>query len=70
MLANSAEEPLTRPRAHFEFLPRNFSGPGCTRGCVLGNFGNEMADHSTAVQDAVEAGLSQRSGAIAGVCCL
>jgi hypothetical protein len=51
MLANSAEEPLTRPRAHFEFLREELQRSGFTGGCMFGNFGNEMADHSTALQD-------------------
>jgi TetR/AcrR family transcriptional regulator, transcriptional repressor for nem operon len=67
MLADSTQDPLTRLRAHFEFLREELQRSGFTRGCMFANFGNEMAGHSVAVRAAVEAGLSRWSGAVAAV---
>jgi TetR/AcrR family transcriptional regulator, transcriptional repressor for nem operon len=57
MLTDTGVEPLTRLRAHFEFLRDEMLGSGLTRGCLFGNFGNEISDHSDTLRTAVRDGL-------------
>lgn len=66
-LADDATPPLPRLRAHFEFLRGEFEQYELTRGCMLGNFGAEVADHSTEIRAGVDAGFKTWSAAIAGV---
>lgn len=54
-LADKSVEPLTRLRAHFEFLRDEAVGRGMKRGCLIGNFGTEISDHS----DTIRAGVLQ-----------
>ncbi|MDO3645866.1 TetR/AcrR family transcriptional regulator [Nocardia mangyaensis] len=46
--------PVARVRAHFDALRRNFEDSGMTRGCLLGNLSNEVADHSETIRAALE----------------
>jgi TetR/AcrR family transcriptional repressor of nem operon len=44
---------LDRLRAHFEFLGQATVDSGFARGCLVGNFGAEVADHSEVIRAAV-----------------
>ena len=57
--------PLVRLRQHFESLAVTFSDQGFSRGCLLGNFGSEMADASPAIRVAVSATLEAWTGSVA-----
>src|SRR5271163_315270 len=47
--------PMERLRRHFEGLSQVFSAPDYGRGCLLGNFSAEMADHSPLIRDKLAA---------------
>jgi TetR/AcrR family transcriptional repressor of nem operon len=64
-LADETVEPLTRLRAHFEFLRDETTRHGFTRGCLFGNFGAEIADHSETIRVTVQEALQQWAAAIA-----
>jgi TetR/AcrR family transcriptional repressor of nem operon len=64
-LTRAPGEPVARLRAFFESLRAGLQRRGFARGCLFGNFGSEMADHSTAVREQVESGLARWSAAIA-----
>ncbi|HEX3791074.1 MAG TPA: TetR family transcriptional regulator C-terminal domain-containing protein [Pseudonocardiaceae bacterium] len=65
-LTDQKVEPVARIRANFEFLRDAQIGHGFSRGCLVGNFGNEMADHSEAIRTAVHQGLTLWAERIAG----
>ena len=50
---------LERLRAHFEFLGADTVDSGFTRGCLVGNLGAEVADHSEEIRSAVQEGFQQ-----------
>ena len=52
-LQDTSVPPLDRLREHFTFLRDQITGSGYTKGCLFGNFGAEMADHSTPIRAAV-----------------
>jgi TetR/AcrR family transcriptional regulator, transcriptional repressor for nem operon len=56
-LADAGVAPLDRLRAHFEFLRDEVVRYEYTRGCMYGNFGTEIVDHSDAIRDAVRDSL-------------
>ncbi|MDP9842612.1 TetR/AcrR family transcriptional regulator [Streptosporangium lutulentum] len=58
-LADTSVEPLTRLRAHFEFLRDENVRRGITRGCLVGNFSAEVADHSDVIHTAVRNSFRQ-----------
>ncbi|MCW2912223.1 MAG: TetR family transcriptional regulator [Actinomycetia bacterium] len=64
-LADKGVEPLVRLRAHFEFLRGEDAQRGFTRGCLIGNFGTEIIDHSDAIRAAVRQSLQQWATLIA-----
>jgi TetR/AcrR family transcriptional repressor of nem operon len=68
-LADNAVEPVERIRKHFEFLRDRVVEFGIARGCLLGNFGAEVADHSDTIRTGVKSGFEAwaqlLSGAIA-----
>jgi TetR/AcrR family transcriptional repressor of nem operon len=64
-LADTRVEPLARLRAHFEFLRDDIVRRGFTRGCLIGNFGTEIADHSDVLRKGVRESLRAWSAAIA-----
>ncbi|MCO6009889.1 TetR/AcrR family transcriptional regulator [Actinoallomurus purpureus] len=66
-LAGGDGEPLARLRAHFESLRDYVVRHEFTRGCLMGNFGAEIADHSDVIRDAVRQCLAQWTEAIAVV---
>ncbi|WP_327106238.1 TetR/AcrR family transcriptional regulator [Nonomuraea glycinis] len=64
-LLGGADEPLVRLRAHFEAIRDQVVRLEFTRGCLLGNFGAEIADHSEVIRDSVAEGFRQWVAAIA-----
>ena len=65
-LADATVEPLARLRAHFEFLRSETEQQyGFTRGCMFGNFGAEITDHSDSLRDTVRHSLHTWAQAIA-----
>jgi TetR/AcrR family transcriptional repressor of nem operon len=64
-LADRSVPPLVRLRAHFEFLRQETERHGLARGCLLGNFGAEVADHSDAIRGGVRYAFQQWAEAIA-----
>ncbi|ETK30562.1 TetR/AcrR family transcriptional regulator [Microbispora sp. ATCC PTA-5024] len=66
-LTDRSVEPLARLRAHFEFLRDETVRHGFARGCMLGNFSAEIADHSETLRTAVREGFAQWSALITGV---
>jgi TetR/AcrR family transcriptional repressor of nem operon len=59
--------PLVRLRRHFEHLAERFGDCGYSRGCLLGNFGSEMADANPKIREALSVILAAWTDAIAGV---
>lgn len=57
MLTDTGVEPLTRLRAHFAFLRDETVGSGLRRGCLFGNFGTEIGDHSDTLRSGERDGL-------------
>ena len=65
-LADKAVEPVARIRQHFEFLRDEVIDFGITRGCLLGNFGTEIVDHSEPIRIGVRTGLEAWTGLLGG----
>lgn len=65
-LAEPGSAPLARLRAHFEFLRDENVDADFTRGCMIGNFGAEIADHSETIRAGVRASLGHWAARIAG----
>jgi TetR/AcrR family transcriptional repressor of nem operon len=64
-LADSGVDPLTRLRRHFEAFRDEIVHHGFTRGCLIGNFGAEIADHSDTIRAAVRQGFEKWVAALA-----
>jgi TetR/AcrR family transcriptional repressor of nem operon len=56
-LTDPAVDPILRLRRHFEFLRDEITSYGYARGCLIGDFGVEVADHSELIRDAVRLSL-------------
>jgi TetR/AcrR family transcriptional repressor of nem operon len=66
-LADQSVEPLARLRAHFEFLRSETERLyDYKRGCMFGNFGAEIADHSDGLRDTVRESFHAWAQALAG----
>lgn len=65
-LAASDVAPLVRLRKHFEFLRDETSNAGFTQGCLIGNFGAEVADHSETIRAGVRESLGHWASMISG----
>jgi TetR/AcrR family transcriptional regulator, transcriptional repressor for nem operon len=65
-LADTSVKPLDRLRGHFEFLRDEVVEFGYARGCLLGNFGTEITDHSEPIRASVQAGMQQWADLISG----
>ena len=65
-LGDQSVPALQRLRAHFLFLREENETRGYTRGCLIGDFGNEIGDHSSVIREAVEASLHAWADAVAG----
>jgi TetR/AcrR family transcriptional regulator, transcriptional repressor for nem operon len=61
-LADESVEPVARMRGHFEFLRDGVIRSELTKGCLLGNFGTEIIDHSETIRTGVRDGLSAWAG--------
>lgn len=57
IFSNDSLPPLTRIRESFETLAAIFEGDDCTKGCLLGNLGQEMSDQSENVRQRLEESL-------------
>lgn len=66
-LKDTSVAPLVRLRRHFEFLRDANAESGFAQGCLFGNFGTEITDHSEAIRAAVRQGLEHWAGLISGV---
>ncbi|MEU8107608.1 TetR family transcriptional regulator C-terminal domain-containing protein [Nonomuraea muscovyensis] len=64
-LAHGDGEPLARLRAHFESLRDLVVAQEFTRGCLLGNFGAEIADHNELIRAEIREGFHAWAEAIA-----
>jgi TetR/AcrR family transcriptional repressor of nem operon len=56
--------PLTRVKKSFEALLKQFESNDCSQGCLIGNLGQEMADHFESVRQRLEESLQEWTGAI------
>lgn len=54
ILNNASISPLKRLKQHFSLLTQYFIDSGYQRGCLLGNFASELADHSQVVQQKLQ----------------
>jgi TetR/AcrR family transcriptional repressor of nem operon len=59
--------PLERVKRSFETLIAIFEADHCSKGCLLGNLGQEMADQSENVRQRLEDSLQEWSGAVSGL---
>ena len=59
--------PIKRLKKYFTTLSDGFIAGGYQKGCMLGNFANEVADHSTGVRQELAARFSLWVEALAGV---
>ena len=59
--------PLERVKRSFETLIAIFEADDCSKGCLLGNLGQEMADQSENVRQRLEDALQGWSGAVSGL---
>jgi TetR/AcrR family transcriptional regulator, transcriptional repressor for nem operon len=66
-LAASEVPPLVRLRRHFEFLRAETEDCGYQRGCLFGNFGAEVADHSDIIREAVDGSLAEWQDRVAAL---
>jgi TetR/AcrR family transcriptional repressor of nem operon len=64
-LTDSSVPPVQRLRSHFEFLRDEVVRYEYHRGCLYGNFGNEIVDHRDAIRDAVRHSLDKWASLIA-----
>lgn len=67
ILADPAVAPLARLRAYFESLGDSIEQSGFQRGCLLGNFGAELAGQSQQIRESTAAALAGWTEAIAQV---
>lgn len=65
MLAMPGLLPLARLRAHFEFMVERTARQGIERGCILGNFGTELAGQSAMISRVVRDSFDHWSSAVA-----
>jgi TetR/AcrR family transcriptional repressor of nem operon len=67
MLGETGIPPLKRLRGYFSALGQEFVDSGCKKGCLLGNFSSELADHSGPVRQRLESAFDNWVKRIAGV---
>lgn len=67
MLFEGDKPPLQRLRGHFEFLVGRQEGWGFERGCMIGNFGADMADTYPHMREALANALFGWSANVASV---
>jgi TetR/AcrR family transcriptional repressor of nem operon len=66
-LIDYERSPVERLAVYFEYLADRFERDGFDRGCLLGNFANEMADHSPAIRARLTAVFDEWTDALAVV---
>jgi len=59
--------PLKRLKQYFKMLEKELVASGFSKGCMLGNFSSELADHSAPVRDKLKTYFSGWSALIADV---
>jgi TetR/AcrR family transcriptional regulator, transcriptional repressor for nem operon len=67
LLADTAVPPATRLKRYFAALGDTFAHAGYKRGCLLGNFSSELADHSAPVRRRLETAFADWVKLIANV---
>jgi TetR/AcrR family transcriptional repressor of nem operon len=65
-LGDASMPALRRLRKHFTFLREENETRDYTRGCLIGDFGAEISDHSGVIRDAVRSSLRSWGDALAG----
>ena len=65
-LADSSVPAVQRLREHFQFLRKENEARDYTRGCLIGDFGAEISDHSATIRDAVRESLATWGDVLAG----
>ncbi|WP_329455072.1 TetR/AcrR family transcriptional regulator [Streptomyces sp. NBC_01497] len=63
-LTDASVDPLVRLREHFEFLRDEHLDLGFSRGCLIGTFATDIADHSDTIREAVRVSLERWSEAL------
>jgi TetR/AcrR family transcriptional repressor of nem operon len=63
-LADASVPALQRLREHFRFLREENEARDYTRGCLIGDFGTEISDHSDTIRDAVRGSLASWADAL------
>ncbi|HEV3172916.1 MAG TPA: TetR family transcriptional regulator C-terminal domain-containing protein [Actinocrinis sp.] len=64
-LADTSVDPLDRLRNHFTFARRENESRDFTRGCMFGNFGAEIVDHSDEIRESVRQSFDAWAQALA-----
>ncbi|MDX6295292.1 MAG: TetR/AcrR family transcriptional regulator, transcriptional repressor for nem operon [Kribbellaceae bacterium] len=64
--ADTSVKPLDRLRGHFEFLRDEVVEFGYARGCLLGNVGTEIIDHTESIRASVQEGMQRWADLISG----
>ena len=59
--------PLERIKKSFETLIATFAGADCSKGCLIGNLGQEMADQFEIVRQRLENSLQEWARAVSGL---
>ena len=59
--------PLERVKRSFETMIATFEGADCSKGCLLGNLGQEMADQFEKVRQSLEKSLQEWARAVSGL---
>ena len=57
VLTTPGRSPLGRLRTHFELMGQDTVRSGFAKGCMVGNFGAEIADHSEEIRVTLQQGL-------------
>lgn len=66
-LADPKHAPVERLRNYFQYLTERFVGDNFEKGCLLGNFANEVADHSPAIRVRLAEVFAEWTDAVATV---
>lgn len=59
IFADESLPPLERAKRSFEALIATFGDNNCTKGCLIGNLGQEMSDQSESVRQRLEVALQE-----------
>ena len=59
IFSNQSLPPLDRVKKSFEILIESFAGADCSKGCLIGNLGQEMADQFENVRQRLEKSLRE-----------